>query len=220
MIDFSKYSVLLKSAIAIVVFLFGAFNQFLLNLAPPDPADELDLPIGIAKFTTLALLLFVSLLCNLKALNKKESQKKFVSLWLWIAGALILVFLASSLFYYNNFSEKTVWHRSWKVRLVKGNELTADSKEICREENHNRSTRDCEQFLLYKYYNADQVNHDYLLWPEESVRANRMSLVYQYIFVVISISSLLFSLVELLSWNLFQKKSSATTKSKAKTVAG
>lgn len=215
MIDFSKYSVLLKSAIAIVVFLFGAFNNFLLNLAPPDPADELELPIGIAKFTTLALLLFVSLLCNFKALHKKDSQKKFVSLWLWIAGALIVVFLASSLLYYNNFSEKTIWHRAWKARLVKGNVFTDESKEICKEDNHNRSYQDCEQYLLYKYYNADQINHDYLLWTEDSVRANRKSLVYQYLLLVVSISSLLFSLVELLSWNLFQQKGKTAAKGKA-----
>ena len=220
MTDFSKYTALLKSAIGIIVFLFGAFNNFLQDIAPPNPSDEFNLPVGIAKFTSLALLLFVSLLCNFKALNQKQTQKKFVSLWLWIAGLLILIFLAGSLFYSNNFREKTVWHQDWKVRLLKGNELTDESKEICVEENKYANVSACEQFLLYKYYNAKQINDEHLLWTEQSVQANLRLLVYAYIVVVVSLSALLFSLVELLSWNLFRKKGDATPDKQLKTNAG
>lgn len=209
MINFSNYGTLIKSAIAVVVFLFGAFNNFLVKFAPPDPSDELDLPIGIAKFTALALLLFVSLLCNYKATKKKTDQQKFISLWLWVSGTLVVLFIACSLIYFNNFKKHTVWQYTWQARLVKGDSLTADSKLICKEDNHSRSVKDCEQYLLFKYYNANQVNNDHLLWTEESVRDNTMKLLINYILLVVSISGLLFSIVELLSWNIFNKQKSA-----------
>lgn len=206
MINFSNYTVLFKSAIAVVLFLFGAFNDFLLKFSPPDPSDELDLPIGIAKFTALVLLLFVSLLCNYQALKKITDQKKFVFLWLWISGFLIVAFISCSLIYYNNFKKYTVKQYNWNVRIVKGDSLTADSRQICKEDKHNRSVKDCEDYLLFKYYNANQVNNDHLLWTEESVRSNTMKLLIYYIALVISISGLLFSVAELLSWNLFNKQ--------------
>ena len=46
---FANYAALLKSAISVIVFLFGAFSGFLLKFAPPDPSDELQIPIGIAS---------------------------------------------------------------------------------------------------------------------------------------------------------------------------
>jgi len=206
MINFSNYTVLLKSGLAVIVFLFGAFNNFLSKFAPPDPADELDLPIGIAKFSALALLLFVSLLCNFQAAKKQASQKKFVLLWLWVSGILIIGFIVCSLTYFSSFKQHTVWQYNWQTRLVKGDSLTAESNDICREDNHNRSVEACEQYLLYKYYNANQVNIDHLLWTAASVRANTMKLLVYYMVLVLCISGVLFSLVELLSWNIFSKQ--------------
>ncbi len=206
MINFSRNTALLKSTVSVIVFLFGAFNGFLLKFAPPDPADELDLPVGIAKFSALAILLFVSLLCNFQAVKKKADQKNFVLLWLWVSGILIVGFIICSLTYFNNFKQHTVYQYNWQTRLVKGDSLTADSKAICQEDSHNRSSQDCEQYLLYKYYNANQVNIDHLLWTEESVQANTMKLLIYYIVLVLCISGLLFSMVELLSWNIFNKQ--------------
>src|ERR1043165_6121787 len=96
---FANYTVLLTSAISVIVFLFGAFSGFLLKFAPPDPSDELQIPIGIAEFLALAILLFVSLLCNYQATKKKANQRKFIQLWLWIAGALIIGFAVSGIMY-------------------------------------------------------------------------------------------------------------------------
>ncbi len=206
---FENYTALLKSAIAVIVFLFGAFSGFLLKFTPPDPSDELNIPIGIAQFLSLAILLFVSLLCNYQATKKKADQRKFVRVWLWIAGTLIIAFAVSGIVYYGNIKKHTIRQSDWDVRLIRGSELTKDSKEICKEDKQNSSDADCESYLLYKYYNSNEIIDKHLLWTEESVNSATMTLLINYIIVIVSISGLLFSMVELLSWSMFNKKKDA-----------
>lgn len=206
---FANYTVLLKSAISVVVFLFGAFSGFLLKFAPPDPSDELQIPIGIAEFLALAILLFVSLLCNYQATKKKVNQRKFIQLWLWIAGILIIVFAVSAIVYYGNIKKHTIKQTNWNTRLIKGSALTTDSKEICKEEGQNRSIDECESFLLYKYYTSNEILNKHFLWTEESVTDATMKLLINYLVVIISICGILFSLVELLSWGMFNKEGTA-----------
>jgi hypothetical protein len=205
--NFSNYTVVLKAAIGVVIFLFGAFSGFLMEFAPPDPSEKLRFQIGIAQFISLVILLFISLLCNYQATKKKAGQRKFVALWLWISAALIIIFTVSSIMYYQNFSEKTIMQSDWDTRFVKG-ELTPISKEICEEEDQNNSLEECEAFLLYKYYNSNEVLDKHFLWTQESVNRNSVNLLINYIIVIASISGTLFSLVELLSWSMFSKKSS------------
>jgi hypothetical protein len=204
---FENYTVLLKSAISVVVFLFGAFSGFLLKFAPPDPSDELQIPIGIAEFLALAILLFVSLLCNYQATKKKANQRRFIQLWLWIAGILIIGFAVSGILYYSNIKKHTVKQTNWNIRLIKGSTLTPDSKDICKEEKQNSSIEVCESFLLYKYYTSSEILDKHYLWTEESVNDATIKLLINYIVVIISICGILFSLVELLSWGMFNKKS-------------
>jgi hypothetical protein len=195
---FQNYTVLLKSAVAVIVFMFGAFSSFLLKFTPPDPSDELGIPIGIAEF--------LSLLCNYQATKKKADQRKFVKLWLYIAGTLIVIFAVSAVIYYGNLKKHTIRQSDWNVTLIRGTEFTPDSKDICKEEKHYRTSEDCESFLLYKYYNANEIIDKHFLWTEQSVNAVQMKLLINYIIVIVTISGLLFSLVELLSWNMFNKK--------------
>ncbi len=216
---FENYTVLLKSAIAVIVFLFGAFSGFLLKFTPPDPSDELNIPIGIAQFLSLALLLFVSLLCNYQATKKKKAdQRKFVRLWLYISGGLIIVFAVSSIVYYGNLKKHTIRQTDWNVRLIRGTELTPDSRDICNEDKQNRSDEECESYLLYKYYTANEIIDKHFLWTEKSVNAVQMTLLINYIIVIVGISGLLFSLVELLSWNMFNKKATDDKQPKAPDV--
>lgn len=203
---FENYTVLLKSAVSVVVFLFGTFSGFLLKFAPPDPSDELKIPVGIAEFLALAILLFVSLLCNFQATQKKVNQRRFIKLWLWIAGMLIICFAVSSVVYYSNLKENTIKQTNWNIQLIRGAELTADSKEICKEEKQDRSSKECESFLLYKYYTSNEILEKHYLWTEESVHDATIKLLINYLAVIISICGILFSLVELLSWGMFNKK--------------
>jgi hypothetical protein len=205
--NFSNYTVVLKAAIGVVIFLFGAFSGFLMEFAPPDPSENLRFQIGIAQFISLVILLFISLLCNYQATKKKAGQRKFVSLWLWISAALIVIFTVSSILYYQSFRENTIMQSDWDIRFVKG-ELTPISKEICEEEEQNNTVQECEAFLLYKYYNANEVLDKHFLWTQESVNRNSVNLLINYIIVIASISGTLFSLVEILSWSMFSKKSS------------
>jgi hypothetical protein len=92
----------------------------------------------------------------------------------------------------------------WDIRFVKG-ELTPISKEICEEEEQNNTVQECEAFLLYKYYNANEVLDKHFLWTQESVNRNSVNLLINYIIVIASISGTLFSLVEILSWSMFKK---------------
>jgi hypothetical protein len=202
---FANYTALLKSAISVVVFLFGAFSGFLLKFAPPDPSDELQISIGIAEFLALAILLFVSLLCNYQATKKKANQRRFINLWIWIAGILIIGFAVSGIMYYSNIKKHTIKQTNWNIRLIKGSVLTPDSKQICKEEGQNRSTGDCESFLLYKYYTSSEILDKHFLWTEESVNDATIQLLINYMVVIISICGILFSLVELLSWGMFNK---------------
>ena len=205
--NFEKYSVVIKSAIAVVVFLFGAFSGFLLKFTPPDPSDELGIPVGIAQFLSLAILLFISLLCNYQATKRKKSdQRQFVNLWLYVVAGMIVIFAVSGIMYYGSLKKDTIRQSDWNIRLIRGTELTKESQDICKEEKHNRSDADCESFLLYKYYNANEILDKHYLWTEKSVNEVTMKLLINYIIVIVSISGLLFSLVELLSWNMFNKK--------------
>lgn len=202
---FENYSVVLKSAISVVVFLFGAFSGFLLKFAPPDPSDELQIPIGIAEFLALAILLFISLLCNYQATKKKANQRRFVQLWLWVVAILIIGFAVSGVLYYSNIKKHTIKQTNWNIRLIKGSTLTPDSKNICGEEKQNKSAEECESFLLYKYYTSSEVLEKHFLWTEESVNDATMKLLINYIIVITCICGILFSLVELLSWGMFNK---------------
>ncbi|MEO7766401.1 MAG: hypothetical protein ABIS01_03205 [Ferruginibacter sp.] len=108
---FDSYTTLLKSAISVVVFLFGAFSGFQLKFAPPDPSKELQIHIGIAPFMALAILFFISLLCNFQVTQKKAYQRIFIRLWLWIDAILIIGFVVSGIVYAANMKNHTVLHK-------------------------------------------------------------------------------------------------------------
>jgi len=198
--NFSNYTVLLKAAIGVVIFIFGAFSGFLLNVSPPDPSGNIAFQVGLAQFVALAILLFFSLLSNFQLRRTKKDQRKFLRLWLMIAAGLILTFIVSSLVYYRNLQDNTVLQKDWNIRFTKGT-LTETSKQICAEEKQYASESECEAFLLYKYYNANEVSDKHFLWTEESVSEAAQQLLINYIVVIVSLSASLFSLVELISWN-------------------
>jgi hypothetical protein len=197
--NFSNYTVLLKAAIGVVIFIFGAFSGFLLNISPPDPAGNIAFQVGLAQFVALVILLFFSLLSNFQLRRSKKNQRKFLRLWLMIAAALILTFIISSLLYYKNFQDNTIVQKDWNIRFTRGT-LTETSRQICAEEKQYHSEAECESFLLYKYYNANEISDKHFLWTEESVSRASLRLLINYIIVIVSLSASLFSLVELLSW--------------------
>ncbi len=197
--NFSNYTVLLKAAIGVVIFIFGAFSGFLLHVSPPDPSGNIAFQVGLAQFVSLAILLFFSLLSNFQLRRSKKDQRKFLRLWLMIAGSLILTFIISSLLYYRNLQDNTILQKDWNIRFTKGI-LTETSKQICAEEKQFHSESECEVFLLYKYYNANEISDKHFLWTEESVSKTALRLLINYIIVIVSLSASLFSLVELLSW--------------------
>lgn len=204
--NFSKYTVLLKSAIGVIIFLFGAFSGFLMKFAPPDPSDTLKLPVGIVQFIALALLLFISVLCHYQTSIGKLQETNFTRIWLFISGGLLLLFIFSAIVYYSNYKKYVIRQDNWNISLVRGETLTDDSKQICIEEKHDGSPNDCETFLLYKYYNSNEIFDKHLLWTEDSMHKVNMKLLINYIIVIASISSLLFSLVELMSFSIFEKE--------------
>ena len=192
--DNDKKIGLLKNAIQLIVLLFAAFGGFLINIVPP--GSEVKLPLGIAQFIALALLLYISAFSVYSLTLNKRRYKKNYRTWLLIAGLFLLLTVFSAFGYFNQYEKRVVKVENWGLTFVRG-ELSAESMDACKEDKINDNNR-CEYELLTNYYTADQVVNG-RLWTKESVQISKMQLLIWYIAFIITLSVTLFAAIELLS---------------------
>lgn len=187
---------ILKNAIQVIVCLFAAFGGFLFNIAPPNGTD-VKLPLGIAQFLSLALLLYVSAFSVYSlVLNKKRFNRNY-KMWLGVAGFFLVVTIASSFTYFHHYENLVLPVDKWDTTLVRG-ELTVDALAVCKEEFRIQDPDRCEHDLLAGFYTIDQVATG-RLWTRNSIKSSQMKLLVWYIVFVIALSGTLFSTIELLS---------------------
>lgn len=193
---------LLKTAVAIVAYLFGAFNNFLDNYAPPPLNHETgdsgtgEMSITIAKFISLILLLFLSLFINYKAIRNLKMKLKLLKVWLWVLGFLVIVFVVISFNYQKQYEDKT-FTPFGNDRYIRGT-LNPEAISICKAEYPQHDTRLCEIELMNDV-GAERMN---MYWEPTTREKNRNNLQILYLAMVITLSSILFSIIELLGWKL------------------
>ena len=197
---------LLKRAIAIIAFLFGAFNNFLDNYAPPPLNHETEdsgtgeMTTTIAKFITLLLLLFLSLLINNQVINNKTRKIKSFRIWIWVLGIFLLGFIVISFDYQKQYVDKT-FTPFGNDRYIRGI-LTQSAMSICQSDYPDHDVRSCEIELMNDV-GAERMN---TYWIPGTRENNRDKLQSRYFTFVILLSALLFSLIELLGLKLMPLK--------------
>jgi len=198
-----KYLGLLKTAVAIIAFLFGAFNNFLDNYAPPPLGHETGeagtggLTVSLTKFICLVLLLFISLVFNYQGLHDDKKKRKLAFAWLFITGFGILAFILVAFDYQRQFEEKT-FTPFGNDRYMKG-VLTREAVQICRTDYPALDLKSCEIELM----NDVSAEGMAAYWVAGSREAFRQDLQIRYMALVILLSVTLFSLIEVLGWNIF-----------------
>lgn len=198
-----KYLGLLKTAVAIIAFLFGAFNNFLDKYAPPPLGHETGdagtggLTASLAKFICLTLLLFISLVFNYQGLHNDKRKKKLAFAWLFITGFCLLAFILVAFDYQRQFEEKT-FAPFGNDRYMKG-VLTREALQICSTDYPGQDLKACEIELM----NDVSAEGMHAYWVAGSREGFRKDLQIRYMALVILLSVTLFSLIEVLGWNIF-----------------
>lgn len=198
-----KYFGLLKTAVAMIAFLFGAFNNFLDKYAPPPLSHETGdtgtegLTVSLAKFVCLALLFFISLVFNYQGLQDEKRKKKLILFWLFLIGLCIIAFILAGFDYQKQYEEKT-FTPFGNDRYIKGI-LTEEALQICRTDYPGITLKSCEIELMNDVSAAGMNAY----WVPGSREGFRQDLQLRYIALVILLSVILFSLIEALGWKMF-----------------
>ncbi|MGC2661150.1 MAG: hypothetical protein WA324_24615 [Bryobacteraceae bacterium] len=168
--------------IEIATFFFAAFGGFLTKIAPPDQTGA-SYAVGILSFLVLIVLLVISAVGRVRP--TKATRR------LWIAGGItcFLLALPAVILYYQAWEENTYSFPPEKPLQQHVRGLDTDRTELAQkwilEHPTEASPADLEANLPY-----DQI------WkPESLVRANRR-LLLTYGWVVLSLATAVFCLVE------------------------
>lgn len=189
---------LIAKAIQIIIFVFGAFGGFILKVSPPDHANGLPLANGMVQFGALIMLLAAAAAVRSFMFKGNRIQTKTVKIWAIVTGVFIALFLLMGVIYYNHMTDFTVYQGKWDERFIKGKSMTARSLEICAEEKRS-DPEDCESFLLNDYYSSDEIAFQHRLWKAAEVNDRKKTLFRDYIIMILSLCTALFSLVEYLT---------------------
>jgi len=169
-------------AIEIATFFFAAFGGFLTRIAPPDQTGA-SYDVGILSFLVLIVLLIVS------ALARQAPSKTYRKRWIASGAVCFLLALPGAVLYYQAWEENTYSYPPEKpmVRHVRASDKdrTDLAENWVREHPNEASPADLEANLPYEK-----------IWrPEAIARANRR-LLLTYGWVVLSLATAIFCLME------------------------
>jgi drug/metabolite transporter (DMT)-like permease len=118
-----KKEIIIK-AVELVTFLFAAFGQFLLKIAPPD-SRPFSFVIGISSLLLLAILLLLSSVAKKRRLKNVKRKWIIFSILLLVTGAVL------GFIYKSKLDNNTVVFQSQskEYMYVTGNTLTKDASE-------------------------------------------------------------------------------------------
>jgi hypothetical protein len=195
--NFKSTIFIIKTTVQVILLFFGLFGGFLLNIAPPEYESNLKFAIGFAQFISLVIFIFISVFLHIYGKKNVKRSALVVKIWMSIAAVFIIIFIFWATKYQSIFNRLTIWQSKWEMRFIRGEALTDDAKQVCSDEKQRASN--CENFLLYRYYNSDEIAYQNALWTENSVQRSRNILFTNYIILIIALSGGLFSLVEIIA---------------------
>ena len=198
MIKPTKPVQLLTRAIQIIIFVFGVFGGFILHVSPPDHSNGLPLANGIVQFGALIILLGAAAAVRSFMFTGKRIIAKTVKIWFCITAFFAILFITMGMVYYNHMTDYTVYNGKWEERFIKGTSLTPYSLGVCKKLNK-LNLQECENFLFNNYYASHEIALENLLWETDGVNGHKKILFRDYIFMILSLCTALFSLVEYLT---------------------
>ena len=173
---------LLTTLVQGVTFLFAAFGGFLKQIAPPQETGA-PYAVGILSFLSLIVLLLIS------ALARSGPGRNVSRAWI-VAGALAFAAAIPPSFSYPTALRQYTWSfpPTKPIRRVRGSDadLTQDVKDYLSE---NPGQTSDPQVLASKFDLND-------LWTSESISRASTKLLVLYAWLVLSVSTSIFCLLE------------------------
>jgi hypothetical protein len=177
-----SYRSLLTSFIQVVAFLFAAFGGFLERIAPPEQTGA-RYAVGILSFLTLLILLVIS------ALARTVPGAKFRRAWIITGASAFLLAIPPSFFYPSAIRLYTWAYPPEKpIKRIRGrdSEFTELVKTYLRD-NPGQSSE--PESLARKFELSD-------IWTAESLSSASTRLLVLYGWLVLSLSTAIFCLLE------------------------
>jgi hypothetical protein len=176
------YKGLLVSFVEIVVFLFAAFGGFLKSIAPPEQSGAPYI-VGILSFLALIALLIVA------AVARSVPGDRYRRGWILAGVIAFATALPASYFYPQSLSRYTWWYPPDKpVQRLRAldKDFTQPVKDFLKDkpESEKRLERLARNFELYD------------IWTQESIEHAASKLTELYAWLVLSLASAVFCLLE------------------------
>ncbi|HEY1984083.1 MAG TPA: hypothetical protein VGG85_01665 [Terracidiphilus sp.] len=188
---------LLVWAAELVTFLLSAFGGFLTKIAPPDQTDA-SFPTGIVSFLLLITLLIIS------ALGQQTDSKHKRTSWI-TAGAVCLAMAIPAAFLYSSaLNRYTYWYPPEKPLTRHVQASDKDLTELARDYIR-RNPTDASAAELERNLPSDQI------WSREAIAATNRYLLFTYLWLVLTLATAVFCLIEAKSIN-FEGKAKTPVK--------
>jgi len=195
------YKGLLISFVEIVVFLFAAFGGFLERVAPPEQSGAPYI-VGILSFLTLIALLIVS------AVARSAPGERYRRRWIFAGVIAFGAALPASYLYPQSLRQHTWWYPPDKpVQRLRGfdTDFTQPVKDFLKTNPEERAPE-----RLARNFELDQI------WTQESIDHASSKLTAMYAWLVLSLATSVFCLLEANS----SAKRSPTQKSRTPSTGG
>jgi len=169
----------------LVTFLFAAFNNFLLDIAPPPEAGN-RFAVGFVSMLTLIVLLLIW------ALLRQWSPSQLKRVFLIGALCLLVVFVASGFIYRSDYDKLTYYYPPdfpTGVGLA-GTKFTSEAQAYLKEPANHLKTK--AELVAEFGGTAERV------WSRDSINSAGQLLTVEYVLFVVSCASLVFALTEVL----------------------
>lgn len=177
---------LITKAVELVTFLFAAFGQFLLKIAPPTESNT-SFSIGVSSFILLGVLLLVA------SVTKKRQSKRMKHKWIIVSVFLLIMGAVAGYVYKTNMDKYTliIPVENSDLKLIIGKEFTADARKYAEENPGSLK----ELVMSFGLENIDEI------WTRESRRKTDLMLNINYTLFVLFICSAIFCIIEGLATN-------------------
>jgi hypothetical protein len=177
-----KYKGLLTWAVEIVTLLFTAFGGFLTNIAPPSQTGT-QFAVGIVSFVLLVVLLIVT------AVGRQAPGALYRKRWIGAGVVCVVLFLPGAFFYWQSWERNTYGFpcNPSVARHVKATDQDLTDVAVKWIQSNPGQASACELELNLP---SDQI------WKPDAILAVSRRLLFLYTWLVVTLATALFSLVE------------------------
>lgn len=176
----------ISAIIGVAVVFLGAFGGFLKKIQPPESESDFNFSYGVSCFLTVLVILM------LKITLKRRTAKKIVGVKI-IAFISLVLFIASSIFYYDKYQNLTFLYpptKGQKIRYMGGVKMHDLASKYMEE----------RRFTPAQVV-ADNGGIDFRerVWPTNEIYRAKLILNGLYITLIFSLSMSFFSFIEIYS---------------------